>query len=799
MPPEERTPSSYHSLMHSEDTQPVDKHDCDLEPKKSNSSENDKDSSIGENGTLKSGSDSASVDSDQSSDCESSTFLVGSLTQLHGVPSTDSLELEPKHGKQLELNEVSSGALAMHHLYLVTMCLAYARRREVHKGSMNEVHSCNIERLCDNFNSIGNKPYPASIWKIWSSIKAEQENSPLLCDVVIDSIQQDLSDSSYIYVICHAPELDLVTVVLSTKPQRHMGQIKTKYNYDSKVAVGIDGAWSDIIGEDGSLIVEILSEVKRHPFSHLSFVGHGGGGAIAAICSIWACRNNLSKIVRVFSFGCPRIGDARFENLHNALQEEGRLQHLRFINEGDNFAQQPRYSIVSSKYCSAGTLVTLTGQKSRDVHQLETYWRRLGNWRVEMSMIEFIKGERHSDKKSRRIRQRLFLVCIIVTIYAPIIFLTQFSKVPRFFNLLVPKFRKILKVSGWKTSDQAHQEPTSNHVSKTREKPSGLNQAEKSDGGSKYQNRMRDKATHSKMANRIFDMKQQDEDPSQIKSSETADMSKRDIMNLDGITKDKYQLNQISTPDDADQTQSNENHPIDPNTNGIDSRLEKEKKEDKQYGRRNKADSETTCDSDKSLCSDCSSICIGQDTNCRNQSSGHALLNSKQVDEGKLPVDNVLFDVQGQLFQSIDDKVDELNNEMTMKYKEYFSSDIMANYGKNNVKSEDATIDRNMGNIDGTNEDRNNHQEYSDSTTLLDNTAKSSQPPLGFPGFHASRSFRRRPSLTRASSLEYCLRYEYSSVEFVFDSWKRNAWYKKNLADKEQIEAEVFLIVGTLE
>lgn len=110
------------------------------------------------NDKQKSDPDSVSIDSDHSSDGEASAFLVGSLAQLHNASSTESFDSKLDHGMKLDINDVSSGALAMHHLYFATMALAYARRREMHKGSMNEVHSCNIERLCDDLNSIENRP-----------------------------------------------------------------------------------------------------------------------------------------------------------------------------------------------------------------------------------------------------------------------------------------------------------------------------------------------------------------------------------------------------------------------------------------------------------------------------------------------------------------------------------------------------------------------------------------------------------------------------------------------------------------
>eukprot|EP00546_Thalassionema_frauenfeldii_P001378 CAMPEP_0178937168 /NCGR_PEP_ID=MMETSP0786-20121207/25599_1 /TAXON_ID=186022 /ORGANISM="Thalassionema frauenfeldii, Strain CCMP 1798" /LENGTH=747 /DNA_ID=CAMNT_0020615693 /DNA_START=145 /DNA_END=2388 /DNA_ORIENTATION=+ len=731
---------------------------------------------MGTSDKQKSDADSVSIDSDHSSDDEASTFLVGSLAQLHDAPSTESFDSKLDHGMKLDINDVSSGALAMHHLYFATMALAYARRREIHKGSMNEVHSCNIERLCDELNSIENRPYPASIWKIWLSMKAEQENSPLLCDVVIDSIQQDLSDSAYIYMVCHAPKLDLVTVVLSTKPGCNLGRRKTYYNFDSRLAVGIDSTWSGIIGEDGSLIVEILSEVKRHTFSHLSFVGHGGGGALAAICSVWACRHRLSKTVKVFSFGCPPIGDTHFEIVHNMLQNKASLQHLRFVNSGDNAAQKTRYFSLSSKCRAVGTLVILKGRKARHVHQLNAYWDGLKNWEIEMPMIEFCKQAQKSIMKPRWIRHILLLTCIIMAIYLPLIYLTlshplRHSKLARFLTIVDPKTREILKDPESKTSALNKQRSTYeyNHVPENIEKYSALDQ--------EVESHKRTDSTQIKI-----DAVQENENCiSPVNDSKSKELDKPDPKNLQDTLQEKSDI--------AEQTQSNEKFALD---------LHAESKETKHIPC-TKGEGETGCENDKSSKSVLGNTCIGKDVICRKQSRGHATLDSTTTEKGKYLHDAVLREDQAQIIHDTSDKISKVNNKMTTMHESIVLSQILANHDASIINNQrritgENTKRLNMGFVSGTKEVQNNSQEQSDNTELLDDQTSYSNSPH-FPGFYTSRSFRRRPSLAQASSLEYCPRYlyqyEYTSVDFVFDKWKRNAWYKKNILDEQLIEAEV--------
>jgi len=71
---------------------------------------------------------------------------------------------------------------------------------------------------------------------------------------------------------------------------------------------------------------------------------------------------------------------------------------------------------------------------------------------------------------------------------------------------------------------------------------------------------------------------------------------------------------------------------------------------------------------------------------------------------------------------------------------------------------------------------------------------------LRFPGFHAVKSFQRRPSLAQSPFHEWTFETIQShsqsrAVELIFEIWKSRLWYEKNLSHKQQIKVEVTEIV----
>jgi hypothetical protein len=404
----------------------------------------------------------------------------------------------------MNVDRISAQRLAQHHLYLTGMCLAYARRRE--GENMEDVHSSDLEHIVDSdlgpASSNINGPYPSeyvcfylffscfttfcfiisdppfcsvppfgSIWKTWCSWRTatpEDDVSTctttqrLLSEVMINSIQQDAALHDYLYAICWAPELDMITVVLGASAPtklRKMGRGWTDYKCESSSAEDesfvVDSCWGDDILGETSLLEAILEEVQDQRCSQLSVVGHGAGGALAAIFGVWAATRTEKK-VSVYSFGAPRVGDVRCEKLHDRLVEEGRLVHVRFVNTKDGMTRRPS-SLMTSPYRAVGTPVTFSNKKNAGI---DGYWQHLqgNNWaNSHLPLQDWCNGATAATKRKNRMWYRIWVVVgLALVVYVPLVVLT----------MIQPQLQRFQeKQQGTGDSRTLHPEPTASTVS----------------------------------------------------------------------------------------------------------------------------------------------------------------------------------------------------------------------------------------------------------------------------------------------------------------------------------------------
>jgi hypothetical protein len=218
------------------------------------------------------------------------------------------------------------------------------------------------------------------------------------------------------YAICISPQLDLVTVVFGADPQRRLGQGLKEYTcHNTKLR--IDACWGELVfGEEMSLVKEILDYIPQR-VTHLSMVGVNGGAALATVCGLQAALiledTKPSIMCSVYSFGAPRLGDARIIQLYRRLEQERKLRVVRFVHDRDTMSRRPR---LSWRYCPVGRTVNFSSK----AEGMYAYMQHLQQWDVNMPLEEWLQVE----PTKKRWSKKWIFVCIVLVVYMPIILLT---------------------------------------------------------------------------------------------------------------------------------------------------------------------------------------------------------------------------------------------------------------------------------------------------------------------------------------------------------------------------------------
>jgi hypothetical protein len=276
---------------------------------------------------------------------------------------------------------------------------------------------------------MSNPTRECSIWQTWSSWKAEiQADSPLLSDVLIRS-NPPLAVNDIIYSICIAPQLDMVTIVISTTAEHKMGKAWKEYSYEG-LTFGMDSCWGDIVCADPFLIKDIMAKLPLK-YKNVSFVGVGGGAALATLCGLCAPQHTSASI-SVYSFGAPRLGGGKMVQLYRRLENEGRLRILSFVNVCDTVTQHPNgWWNLRSGFHVVGRAVYFSSK----VKGMRGYWQHLQNWDALVPFEEWLKLEEARHRWSKK----WIFVLFILSIYTPIILLTLVSPGLQNFKVIVTR------------------------------------------------------------------------------------------------------------------------------------------------------------------------------------------------------------------------------------------------------------------------------------------------------------------------------------------------------------------------
>lgn len=134
-----------------------------------------------------------------------------------------------------------------------------------------------------------------------------------------------------------------------------------KVSGDRVDAVNLHQGFSDYLNKkngDEVLGNKIFDDVFSllTPKHKLYVTGHGMGAALAAIFAFkMAFDSDIPLPVTCINFGCPRIGDAKFQRACNLLEISGKLRFCRVVTETDTLPTTP----AKADYVHAGYLMRL--------------------------------------------------------------------------------------------------------------------------------------------------------------------------------------------------------------------------------------------------------------------------------------------------------------------------------------------------------------------------------------------------------------------------------------------------------
>ena len=83
------------------------------------------------------------------------------------------------------------------------------------------------------------------------------------------------------------------------------------------------------------ILNHLRSLLKEREGYHLEVTGHSLGGALATMFSFFAACEDWMPLIICLSFAAPRVGNIKFRRAFHRMEETGRIQHLRVVNQMD--------------------------------------------------------------------------------------------------------------------------------------------------------------------------------------------------------------------------------------------------------------------------------------------------------------------------------------------------------------------------------------------------------------------------------------------------------------------------------
>lgn len=94
------------------------------------------------------------------------------------------------------------------------------------------------------------------------------------------------------------------------------------------------------------ILEEVTSRLKKPELEgyHVFVTGHSLGGALALLTAAsLAVSDDVKETVKLVTFGMPQVGKSRFAEAFSALEEDGKIRHIRVTNDDDPVPQPFAY------------------------------------------------------------------------------------------------------------------------------------------------------------------------------------------------------------------------------------------------------------------------------------------------------------------------------------------------------------------------------------------------------------------------------------------------------------------------
>lgn len=164
------------------------------------------------------------------------------------------------------------------------------------------------------------------------------------------------------------------------------------YGYLLKERKGGENKFQEIMKH----VSELFEDSERQQTYRLYVTGHSLGGALATLFSFYAAASddyNIPKPVTCVSVASPRVGEGLFQQAFTSLEEQGKLRHLRIVNDGDPVTLMPTSS--SKKLWAMLSPISYVAFKISDseFEKRETY-KHTG---IKLKMKKHKDGEKSCD------------------------------------------------------------------------------------------------------------------------------------------------------------------------------------------------------------------------------------------------------------------------------------------------------------------------------------------------------------------------------------------------------------------